>query len=189
MFAGLWVSYRFTELAENIHVTFRISNERLTPDVVYLFKFNNGNPRTICEVCSRLAIETLVLKASNNGDINLVFSIWRKFWYYSIVFIVDVKHFCHEHLSWYWYYFYILLSLFICTKTRLSILLMFTEKCQRCSKHCYLCNLWLNQKVKRNVKMKWLYEDSTFIVAQPAITCSKLTIETEHDVKYVQSQQ
>ena len=31
---------------------------RLTPIGIYMFKVNNGSTRTICEICSKLAIKT-----------------------------------------------------------------------------------------------------------------------------------
>ena len=31
----------------------------LNPAVIYLFKVNNGNTRTVCEICSKLTVKTL----------------------------------------------------------------------------------------------------------------------------------
>ena len=37
-----------------------ISSKYLIPTGIYLFKVNNGNTRTRCEVCSKLTANTLV---------------------------------------------------------------------------------------------------------------------------------
>ena len=43
---------------KNLHKINEIRKRNATPGGIFLFKFNNGNTRTMCEICSKLTIKT-----------------------------------------------------------------------------------------------------------------------------------
>ena len=62
-----------------IYTSGTIANSQRTPAGIYLFKVNNRNTRTRCEICSKLTINTPE----------------RRQWRRSGVFIVNFEHISH----------------------------------------------------------------------------------------------
>ena len=72
------ISTNMTDFSTNIYIRYK-SNIGMTPAGIYLFKVNNRNTRTRCEICSKLTINTPE----------------RRQWRRSGVFIVNFEHISH----------------------------------------------------------------------------------------------
>ena len=74
-----FLTFSGSNVTNTSYMTERYSRSKLTHASNYMFKINNRNIRTKCEICSKLTIKTPK----------------RRHWHHSRVFIVNFEHISH----------------------------------------------------------------------------------------------
>ena len=64
-----------------------------------MFKINNGDSRTMCEVCSKLTIKTLKRRQWRSAFWCLYYQLWTYFTRFSLIYIIDFEQ-VNDRLAW-----------------------------------------------------------------------------------------